>query len=203
MIIDKDMKWKTYIDHICNTVSRNIGIIKKSSFFLERKHLLLLYNAFCLPYFNYCCLVWGHSSPTLLSRLEILQKKVVRVIDGQHRLAHTNSIFVKLKLLKIRDIAVQQSIIFMHNVMLENMPAPICSLFNLVEHDYMATRNIKHFQEPYTARLYGTRTLSWLGPRLWNQFIVPKFPEIAAVPNSKQVIKQIAKDKLLSAYFEI
>lgn len=196
------MKWRTYIDKICNIVSRNIGIIKKSSFFLQRKHLLLLYNAFCLPYFNYCCLIWGHSSPTLLARLEILQKKAIRVIDRQHRLAHTNPIFVKLKLLKIKDIAVQQCIVLLHNVIFKNVPTEICSLFNTVEHNPVGTRIIRHFQEPFTARLYGTRVVSWLGPRLWNRFIAPKFSEIDAVPNSKQIIKKIAKSELLSTYIE-
>lgn len=202
MYIDKDLKWRTYIDKICNIVSRNIGIIKKSSFFLQRKHLLLLYNAFCLPYFNYCCLIWGHSSPTLLARLEILQKKAIRVIDRQHRLAHTNPIFVKLKLLKIKDIAVQQCIVLLHNVIFKNVPTEICSLFNTVEHNPVGTRIIRHFEEPFTARLYGTRVVSWLGPRLWNRFIAPKFSEIDAVPNSKQIIKKIAKSELLSTYIE-
>ena len=84
--------------------------------------------------------------------------------------------------------------------MLKCMPASICSLFNAVENNPVGTRTIKHFQEPFTARLYGTRTVSWLGPRLWNQIIAPEFSEIDAVPGSKQIIKKIAKDKLLSSY---
>ena len=96
----------------------------------------------------------------------------------------------------------QQCIVLLHNVIFKNVPTEICSLFNTVEHNPVGTRIIRHFEEPFTARLYGTRVVSWLGPRLWNRFIAPKFSEIDAVPNSKQIIKKIAKSELLSTYIE-
>lgn len=200
--IDTDMKWKTHIEGISNILSRNIGIVKKSSYYLDKKHLLLLYNALCLPYINYCCLIWGHSAPTILNRLFLLQKRVVRVIDGQHRLAHTNPIFAKLKILKVKDIAVQQSIIFIHKVMMRKVPENICSLFTVHQTPPRAMRNIKHFEEPFTRKLYGTRTISWLGPRLWNTLITPVFPEINNIPESKLTVKRTIKEKILVTYNE-
>lgn len=201
MYIDTDLKWRSHIDHICNLFSRNVGIIKRSSFFLDQKHLLLLYNALCLPYINYCCLIWGHSQPTLLARINKIQKKVVRVIDGQHRLAHTAPIFVKLNLLKISDIAVQQSIILMYNVLIQNVPLMIRSLFTLQDvATGHRTRSIRHFQEPFSAKLYATRTLSWIGPRLWNTKIAPTFPYILTVHETKNAIKKYVKAQSIAAY---
>ena len=75
MYIDSDMKWRSHINHITSILSRNVGIIKKSSFFLKRKHLLLLYNSLFLPYINYCCIIWGHTAPTLLLKLNKIKKK--------------------------------------------------------------------------------------------------------------------------------
>lgn len=201
MYIDKDLKWRSHINHISNILSRNAGIIKKSSFFLERKQLLLLYNSLFLPYINYCCLVWGHSAPTLLDRLNKIQKKVIRVISKQHRLAHTNPIFENLKILKIKDIAVQQSVILMHNVISQNLPPAIYSMFTLSNDNVnIRTRMNRHFEEPFTAKLYATRTISWLGPRLWNKIIATSFPNIEMVPASKAGIKRISKDKIIATY---
>ena len=201
MYIDADMKWRSHINHITNILSRNVGIIKKASFFLKSKYLLLLYNSLFLPYINYCCIIWGHSAPTLLYRLNKIQKKVVRIIAGQTRLAHTNPIFKNLKLLKIKGIAVQQSILLMHNAISQNLPCNISSLFISVQ-NVAITRNrlISHFEEPFTSKLYATRTISWLGPRLWNTMIAPSFSGIKTAPVSKAIIKKFAKDKILTNY---
>ena len=126
----------------------------------------------------------------------------MRIIDGQHRLAHTNPIFAKLKILKVKDIAVQQSIVLIHKVIMRKAPENICSLFVASQTPPRAIRNIKHFEEPFTRRLYGTRTISWLGPRLWNTLITPVFPEINDVPQSKLIIKRSVKEKILASYNE-
>ena len=202
MYIDANMKWKSHIDHISKVISRNIGIIKKSTFFLDEKHLILLYNSLCLPYLNYCSLVWGHSSDTLLHKLEILQKKVIRIIDGQGRFSHTSPIFAKLKLLKVRDITKQQIITVMHNVLLGRAPTIISSMFTLLQDNSRASRQNSHFQEPYTRKLYRSRTVFWLGPRLWNKMISPSFPQVDEVPVSKQSIKEIVKNKIIMTYVE-
>ena len=70
----------------------------------------------------------------------------------------------------------------------------------MFEANLTGTRAAKNFDEPFTAKLYRTRTISWLGPRLWNSIISPKFPHIAAVPASKHIIKKITKTHFLEAY---
>ena len=200
--IDIEMKWRSQIDHVTSIVSRNTGIIKKASFFVSRKYLLLLYNSLFLPYVNYCCLIWGYSSPSLLARLTKIQKKAIRIIDGQPRLAHTNPIFRKLNILKIKDIAVQQTIILLHNVVKQNIPAVIRSMFilNHLNAADVRTRSIKHFQEPFASKMYATQNIFWQGPRLWNLIVASAFPDINSIPVSKEVIKNIIKEQIIGQY---
>jgi len=97
--IDAYLKWSSHIDHLSLILSRNIGIINISKYFLNKHLLLLLYNALVLPYISYCCIVWGFTYPTYINKIEILQKRVIRIIDNQHRLAHSDPIFKTLNIL--------------------------------------------------------------------------------------------------------
>ena len=101
--IDANLNWLPHIHHLSIILSKNIGIINRSKYFLNKHSLLLLYNALVLPHISYCCLIWGFTYPSYLKKIETLQKRVVRTIDYQDRLAHSDPIFNNLNILKVKD----------------------------------------------------------------------------------------------------
>ena len=199
VFIDEDLKWKTYIAKLQTKLSRNIGIMNRLKYLLSTKHLLLLYHSLFLSYINYCCFIYTNTYPTNLSELEKLQKRAVRIIDGQPRLAHTSPIFRKLKLLKLRDLGQQQMLLLLFRKLNGSLPTAIAELF-VTSESSRTTRSIKHFQESFTYKVYKTHTLSWAGPRVWNRIMVPLFPRLSTVPNSKFTIKKLSKAFFLSQY---
>ena len=184
-------------------MSRNIGIINRSKYFLTNKHRCLLYNALILPYLNYCCLIWGHTCKTHLIKLFNLQKRIIRIIDDQPRLAHTSPIFAKLKLLKLMDISKLQTITVMYNIICQSMPSTIVSLFQPIQNNPRETRLVRHFLETFTTKSYRTRTIAWVGPRIWNAMIAPKFPLIRTEPISKGQMKEVTKQLIMAEYWFI
>ena len=199
--IDRKLTWEEHIVNISKIISRNIGIISRSRYFLSCRLRYLLYNALVLPYLNYCCLVWGNTSQVHLNKLIIPQKKIVRILDNQPRLAHTDPIYLKLKILKVKDIAKQQAIMVLYNVATQNAPTSIAALFVHIQPDQRPFRAVKHFQEIFTSKLYRTRTISWVGPRLWNSLVAPRFPNINAISqSSKKHIKEIIRNQLIESY---
>ena len=187
--------------HISSIISRNIGIINRSRFFLSYRHRYLLYNALVLPYLNYCCLVWGNAPQSHIRKLVNLQKKIMRILDNQPRLAHTNPIYLKLKILKVKDIAKQQAIAVLYNVATRNAPPVIAELFEPIQFSQRTSRTTRHFEEIFTRKSYRTRTIAWVGPRLWNSIISPRFPHINTLfQSSKKQIKEVAKSHLLRDY---
>ena len=174
--------------------------MNRTKFFLDKHSLTLLYNTLILPYINYCCLVWGFTFPTYLQKIELLQKRAVRIIDNQHRLAHADPIFQKLKLLKVQDIAKQQLIILMHKSLTPNMPADIHSLFVRVAPNILRTRRRQHFLEPFTEKLYRTRVCTWIGPRLWNSIISSEYSLDDARILTKYSLKKITKVHFLQHF---
>jgi len=52
VILDENSNWKSEISHVANKVSKSIGIIRKSNFYLSTKSLRTLYFSLVLyPYF--------------------------------------------------------------------------------------------------------------------------------------------------------
>ena len=51
-------KWTSHIDNICNSAYKQINVLRKLKYTLNRETLLKIYNTFILPCFEYACEVW-------------------------------------------------------------------------------------------------------------------------------------------------
>merc|ERR1712237_137959 len=86
VFIDSKLSWTSHINHVASKISKSIGIITKARKLLNPKTLTGLYYTFIYPYLNYCCTVWGISPESHLSKLHVLQKRIVRIISGKPKL---------------------------------------------------------------------------------------------------------------------
>ena len=129
--IDEDLRWNSHIRSVENTVSRNIGIIRRSKDILGSTHLLLLYNSLILPALTYGSQVWGSTYPTKLTKLVTLQKKIVRIVDHSDYLAHTSPIFKKFNVLKLLDLIKYMQLNVTHQFISNQLPTVLPWLINL------------------------------------------------------------------------
>ena len=104
LILQSNMSWSMYTNHISLKVSKAIGII---IYRLKDVYPLLvlhtLYNTLILPYFNYRILAWG-ATINNDNRLHLLQKKALRLISNSNYIAHTEPVYKNLRLLKLTDM---------------------------------------------------------------------------------------------------
>ena len=73
IVIDNKLNWSEHIKHICNKISKSIGIINKVKYKLDTKSLY----SFIYPYITYCNIVWGRAPKIYLSKIHVLQKRLV------------------------------------------------------------------------------------------------------------------------------
>ena len=59
VILDEHLSWKPQIQNVARKISKSIGIICKSSFYLNKNSLCTLYYSLVYPYLHYCASVWG------------------------------------------------------------------------------------------------------------------------------------------------
>ena len=104
VIIDRNLSWKYYIEHICSKAAKNIGILRKTRNILDMDTMVTLYYSFIYPYLNYCIHVWGSAVKTHIDKIFRLQKRVVRIIHGVHPRTHSKPLFKNLGILNVKQL---------------------------------------------------------------------------------------------------
>ena len=99
LTIDENLSWKPHIQKISNKIARTLGIMCRLKNFLPTDILRILYNSLILPHLQYSILSWGFKR----GRLEKLQKRAIRIISNIKYNSHTDPLFKKLNLLKLKD----------------------------------------------------------------------------------------------------
>ena len=75
VFVDENLDWKEHIHIISGKISRSIGILSKSMFYLSKETLFKLYFSLVYPYLYYRkYIIWGCTYGTNLERLKVLQK---------------------------------------------------------------------------------------------------------------------------------
>ena len=90
---------KKHTDVVKNTIYKVVGILYRLNNIFHKIFLQTLYNSLIASYINYGLLLWGVES----NRIELLQKKAIRLITNSSYTAHTTLLFIELGLLKIQD----------------------------------------------------------------------------------------------------
>ena len=65
---------------------------------------------------NYCCIVWSANYFGRLERLLKLQKRMIRIITSLKKRDHTSQVFKNLNVLKVTEIYVLQTALFMYKL---------------------------------------------------------------------------------------
>ena len=107
---------QTLIDEISKKIDYPLvsclGLIYKLQYILPQKILLSLYNTLILPQINYCILLWGKESKSIL----LLQKRAIRAVSSAGFRAHSEPLFKIHNVLKVDDIYQQRLLVFYYNV---------------------------------------------------------------------------------------
>ena len=198
VLVDENMKWRSHIDSVATKISRNLGIIGRSKHYLTSEQLRLLYNALILPHLNYCAVVWGVNYQTAISRLVLLQKRAVRLIDKKPYLSPSKPLFIKHRLLRFPEIVQEQCIMIMLAHLKENLPKSISDMFRYALPS--STRLKKHFEVPFAATNYRSFTLSCSAPKAWNKTICNLYKDLADVPRDKRLLKKTVRNHFFNKY---
>ena len=102
--IDEHLTWKNHISYLCKQISKTIGMLSRSRFYLSSKTKLTLYYSPIYPYISYCDSTWSSSYVSNLDIIYCLQKRAVRAITNSDHRAHSAPLFSKLGILDIYQI---------------------------------------------------------------------------------------------------
>ena len=141
----------------------------------------------------YCASIFGGTYKTHLDKLFVNQKKLVRVMTGSGRFAHTTPIFQELQLLKLQDIVTYQTLLLVYR----------CLYIYKVDYgfEYVANTNVRtrlrqtnNLKIPLCNTSHAQHSAIYRGTKLWNELS----PDLKN--KSLNSFKLQLKSKLKSSY---
>ena len=188
LTIDNNLNFKHHISHLSLKLSRTIALLLKTKPYVPSDIFKCIYYAHIYPHLNYCNSIWSTTYPSYLNHLNVLHKKIIRIITSSDYCEHTSPLFKSLIILNLSDITRLNiaSYMFKHNDTINNTAAP--------NHNYH-TRNQDSLLLPRHKLTLYKHSLMYQGPKIWND--IP--PSIKHSPSLK-TFQSKYKKYLLSLY---
>ena len=102
--LDLNLNFRKHIEVIENKLSRSLAILFKLKPVFPQNALLKLYYAMIHPYLIYGLVAWGSTFPSYIEKLNTLQNKAVKLIDGGNYLDMATPYYSKLNILELSDL---------------------------------------------------------------------------------------------------
>ena len=197
--IDNSLNWKKHICYIAGKISRGIGIILKSRKYLNKESLLTLYYCFIYPFLIYCNHVWGNTYKTNLSKLQILQNQVLRIITGSKPRCHVDPLYKNLGILNLSEINVYLTGMFMYKIHNQDVPHVFDDFFmyNYEVHDH-DTRSANYFHVPVIKSNLSAFGIKYHGVTIWNKILKAKLNPDCSELSFKIMLKKSILQKLVA-----
>ena len=195
--IDDKLNWKEHIQHLCSKLAMVCGVISKIRHYLDRKSLLLIYHALFESRLRYAILGWGTASENDLSKVRILQNRVVRFITFASFRSPAAPYNSTLKILPLYQQLFVQKAIFMHNLHYKNLPFALSVYCQQPEHRYPTRYMTSHnYVLPRATTNRGQKSIKFAGPKVWAE--IPKHLKEVAF---RKPFSRKLKEHILSEIF--
>ena len=210
IIFDSTLTWKGHCDKISNSISRATGILYKIRPFVKKETLIMLYYSLVYPHLIYGIEVWGSSMITNITKIYLMQKKIVRMITrndirmDNYAFPSSEPLFYDLKILKLKDIHTLYICKFVYKWTQGHVPLNFTNWFTYTSQVHQHNTRRSHYNgvdskllyQPFGRTThYGCKKLQFLAPKMWNNI----GPEIRLEPSIIR-FKSHLKKYLLNAY---
>ena len=149
-------------------LAKNIGLLYRAKYLLDDSSLKIIYIHSNL---NYANIAWGSTYRTKLKTVHYHQKHAARIVFDQDKLTHSRPLMRSLNALNVYQINLYQHLNFMHKV--NNNVAPIAfhEIFTKPSHKYPTNFSYNSFSLKKCSLNSTKYSISFRGPKLWNDFL--------------------------------
>ena len=164
--IDEDLTWNEHITYICDSLKKLFPIFYHLRNYLSLEHIKCIYYAMVYSRIRYGIEVWGMASGANISRVQILQNRLLKVLSRKPYRYSTDKLHNDHNILKIHDIFTQEIASFLHNYRNGKLPEVFDEYFRTFAdiHDINTRNNNMRYIIPQGS----ANTLKVKGPQIWN-----------------------------------
>ena len=150
IMLDENLSWKSHIEMVGNKISKVTGILYRLKNVFPENVLFVLYNSLIVSYMNYGLLLWGIHS----HKLELLQKKALRLMTNSNYLAHTTPLLIKHGLLNVRDMYKLKLLMFYYKLSYDLLPPYFNKYIEIIEQKPARDLRFQYIHAPLVKRVY-------------------------------------------------
>ena len=150
IMLDENLSWKSHIEMVGNKISKVTGILYRLKNVFPENVLFVLYNSLIVSYMNYGLLLWGIHS----HKLELLQKKALRLMTNSNYLAHTTPLLIKHGLLNVRDMYKLKLLKFHYKPSYDLLPPYFNKYIEIIEQKPARDLRFQYIHAPLVKRVY-------------------------------------------------
>ena len=223
VLMDQHLSWKYQISNVSKKISRGTGILAKLKGNMNRDLLVNIYYCLVFSYLSYGVEAWGSACQSDLSKINVLQKKAVRIITGNQYfqifgetpgpLPSADPLFKELKFLDFNDIYKFNIAKFVYLTLCEKSPQIFHDWFKYTHQVHShATKSAVIIsqnnpfesgivQQTYTLftrhsnlENFGRKMIQVSGPLIWNEIPFP-IQDSVSISTFKTYLKEYYIDK--------
>ena len=172
IIVDDKLSWDAHIYKLLKKCNSYLFLLSRIKQFLSISSRKLFYNAYILPHFDYCCVVWGNCTSVLEESIVRFQKRAARLIlDVCDVNTPSESLFKKLKWMTFPERVIYQKAILMYKTMNKLAPdylrIPI-KLTSDIHSKNLRSSNLQQIYMPKPFKELFRKSFVYSGSLIWN-----------------------------------
>lgn len=159
LVLDSELNWKKHLAFLKSKLVRVLRLFYFLRNLCSRQLMRSIYFALVHSHLDYGISCWGGTYKTNLKPISSCQKSFIRIITNKHKLSTTYPLYCELSILPLRYIFVYKvlKIFYIRSRTVESS-------------DYRdKLRNKDLLIVPRPTSTYFTKTLAFLGPRMFNK----------------------------------
>lgn len=158
--LDSHLRWNVHVDNMVRTIRPLLYKFKYMRTFLDINYMRVLYYAFVEARLQYGILSWGAALPVHLKKLEVLQKKILKIMFKKENTYPSKALFKESGLLDIRQLYMCNTLMYLY----KNK-----HLMKKVDHQYETRNKAELFiQVDRMKKALGQRSLRYQARRIFN-----------------------------------
>ena len=194
--IDDNLKWQTHVDFVSHKVSQGLFAMRRAKNYSTKRTLLNIYHALIQSHLQYGVSIWGKAAQCRMKKLEVIQKKAIRIAHNAPYNSHTPPLFREARTFRIKELYDFNASLIMYQLHYHTLPSSIMACFTRYAHSHSHHLRTTHdYIAPLPTKDAIKKSILFLGQNTWSE--IPALLKTYSMKKFKSHLKNHLLSRIL------